>query len=167
MPTLDQAHSRLETWRNTQPGLRWYIAFDMQGRETTKTVNGHRTFTISTFERQVNQERAATPELDLFRNGGFVIVRGGGDTKKEEIESPDSKTDAEIADMVIQVIGGSETIQSVTKEVGSTFTLNRILDQLVAEDAPKSAISHVTELISEKEPTTAQFHEVVQTKPGG
>lgn len=165
MPTLDQAHSRLETWKNTQAGLRWYIAFDMQGREITKVVHGHRTFTLTTFERQINQERAASPELDLFRNGGFVLKRGSEDTKKEEVLSPDSLTDAEVVDMVRQVIGESETIEDTMEGITSVFTMNRILDELVAEDAPKEAISYVKGLIADREPTTAQFRQVVTTNP--
>jgi hypothetical protein len=164
MTTLERVHSTIETWRNTQAGMRWYISFDLQGRETTKTVNGYRTFTITTFERQVNQERAATPEQDLFRNGGFVLVRGSSDTKEDELGSPNAITDADITDAVLQVIGGSETIEAVMEGIDSPFTMNRYLEQLVVEDAPKEAIEYVKKLLEEKEPQP-NFRRPVLTKP--
>lgn len=164
MTTLERARNTVETWRNTQPGLRWYIAFDLQGRETTKTVAGHRTFTLTTFERQINQERAATPEQDLFRNGGFVLVRPSAETKEDELGSPNAVTDAAIEDAVMQVIGGSKTIEEVMEGVDSAFTMNRYLDQLVAEDAPTGAIEYVKGLLADKEPQP-NFRKPVVTKP--
>lgn len=139
----------VEVWKNTANGTRWYTAFDVQGREISKLVNGGRTFTLTTFERQINQEKAALPELDLFRNGTFSIVKKSEDTRDEEISSKDSRTDQELMEMAMDMIADPKTAGEKLAELSSPQTIHRLLEQLVVEDAPATLI----------EKTKAAFHE--------
>ena len=132
-----------EVWKNTAAGMRWMKVIDRQGRETGKTVMGGRTFTITTFDRQVNQDRAAEPGLDLFRNGTFVLVKESEETIQDEVASSDSLTDSELATAVHEILAKNMTAEEVIYKVESPVTLGRLLEALVAEDAPKSAIDVV------------------------
>lgn len=156
MVTVQNMQSKLEVWRNTAAGFRWYQSYDLQGRPTSKTVAGGRTFTITAFERQINQEAAAEPEMDLFRNGTFVIVKPAEDTIMDEIASPESMTDEELVAGVRAVLYEDGDIKTWLEGVTSVITLQRVLEQLVAEDAPKKTIDHVKERIAESQPPTPE-----------
>lgn len=139
----------VEVWMNTTAGMRFYVSHDRMGTETTRTVNGKRTFTISTFDRQINQERAANAKQDLFRNGEFVLVRKGNDTNEEEVASDQSFTDAELAGVVHEVMAENKVMAEVVAGVDSLPLLNRFQEALVLEDAPASAIEAVKDRIEE------------------
>lgn len=158
---VEQLQSKVEVWRNTSRGMRWYIAFDLQGRETTKTVPGNRTFTITTFERQINQERAADPEQDLFRNGTFVLQKPSTETNEKEIESPDSLTDHEVDEMVREIVHGDLRVSDAIADITSLVTLTRIYEVLMAEDATKRTIDTVKRRIKELNPAAATERETV------
>jgi hypothetical protein len=158
--------SKVEVWKNTATGTRWYISFDLQGRETTKTVQGGRTFTLSTFERQINQERAVSSKMDLFRNGTFVLAKGSEDTEVAEIESPNSLTDAEIAELVQEVVYGDLKVEDAIANIESPVTLGRVWEALVLDEkSPKKAINAVKKKQDSFEATVAVEREVVSTKP--
>lgn len=153
-----------EVWKNTAAGMRWMKVIDRQGRETGKTVMGGRTFTITTFDRQVNQDTAAEPELDHFRNGTFVLVKESVDTNQDEVASSDSLTDAELATTVHEILAKNVTAEQAIFKISSPVTLGRLLEALVVEDAPKSAIDTVKAKKQGIEPGAA-VERVAVTKP--
>jgi len=155
----------VEVWVNTAAGMRWIKVLDRQGRETGKTIPGGRTFTVSTFDRQVNQDAAADPGQDLFRNGTFVLVKESGETNKDEVESSDSLTDAEMATIVHEILAKNMTVEAAIHKIGSPVTLGRLLEALVAEDAPKSAIDTVKAKKQGIEPGAAVERQVVSPPP--
>jgi len=163
--TVEEARAELEVWQNTSSGAKWYVCYDRQGRETTKVVKGGRTFTISSFERQINQDLAASPEMDLFRNGTFVLKKESAETDRAEIESPDALTDAEIEEMVREVMHGSVDIADVIADISSLVTMNRIYEALVVEDASASTIEKVKTKIAELDPSRPIERTVVTTAP--
>lgn len=165
MSTVMQMASKVELWKNTASGMRWYVAFDLQGRQATKTVQGGRTFTLSTFERQINQEQAADPEQDLFRNGTFVLAKPSDETDEAEIFSPNALTDAEVESIVQDVVHGDLKIGEVIEDIDSGVTLHRLWEALVLEDAPSSVIKTVKKKKDSFEGTVAQEREVVTTSP--
>jgi hypothetical protein len=137
-----RTEAALEVWRNVAAGMRWYLAFDIQGREVTKLAQPSRTFSLTTMERQINQERAATGELDLFRNGDFVLVKASGETNDEEIRSTDSFTDEEISRLAYEILADPANVERVN-EINSPTTLQRILEELIVIDAPASVVNTV------------------------
>lgn len=161
MAMLENLQSKVEIWYNTSAGTCWYKCFDLQGRETTKTVKGGRTFTLTTFERRINQEAASDPAVDLFRNGTFVLKRPSDDTDRAEIQTPDAITDEEIENIVREVMYGDLSIQDVIANISAPLTLNRILLQLVAEDAKSSIIKAVQAKYDALNPGKPVEHEIV------
>ncbi len=143
------APTNVEVWKNTANGPRHYITFGMQGQELSKVVQGNRTFTLTTFERQINQERAASPEQDLFRDGSFVIVKDSEETNENEIESDNSVTDQELGEMVSEILHDAEFLDGVLTKLTSANSLNRLLEFLVAEDASMSVIERTREAFQE------------------
>ncbi len=159
-PTLEP-RDRIEVWKNQAAGMRWYKILDRQGYEIGKTVHGYRTFTLTPFDRQINQDKAASPEQDLFRNGNFVLIKKAVDTHMDEIESPDSFTDAELTTLVHEVLAKDKTIEAAIHFVESPVTLGRLLDELVIEDAPKSYLDVVRAKKESKEATVAAEREYI------
>lgn len=152
-----------EVWKNTAAGMRWIKVLDRQNREVGKTIPGGRTFTVSTFDRQSNQDMAAEPELDMFRNGTFVLVRPAEETQMDEIESSDSMTDAELAGLVHEIMGKNVTPNQAIRNINSPVTLGRLMEALVIEDAPSSAIKAVKAKRNKVEPGVAVVEREVIT----
>jgi hypothetical protein len=154
-----------ETWRNTSLGIKWYKCFDVQGRETTKVVKGGGVFTLTTRERQMNQE-AAIPELDLFRNGTFVLKRAADDTDPDEIASPNSLTDAQIEEIYNQVTHGEENLVQYLASIESSVTLQRMLEIFVAEgDSKESDVKAIKARMEEVNPSSVKSDRVIITRP--
>lgn len=139
-----------EVWKNVTPGLRYYIALDAIGNQTSKTVEAGRTFTISPLERQINQQAAYDPKVDLFRNGGFVLIQGTEDTNEDEIESPNSVSDAEIEEAVHEALAkNSVPVELMLAKTSSVTTAQRILEELVLQDAPASLVQLAKQVVDE------------------
>jgi hypothetical protein len=133
----------VEIWKNTTNGMRWCKQHDKAGAEGTKIVQGQRTFSITPLDRQLNQDIAANAELDLFRNGTFVLVRAADDTDEDEIQSPDSVTEGEIAALSMEVTAEPALVDKLLKGINSPVALSRILEQFVVDDVPKEVIEYV------------------------
>lgn len=154
-----------ETWRNTSLGLKWYKCFDTQNRETTKVVKGGGIFTLSVLERQMNQE-AAIPQLDLFRNGTFVLKRAAEGTDPDEIASPNSLTDAEIEEIYNQVTHGEENLANYLASIESSVTLQRMLEIFVAEgDSKEADVKAIRNRMGEVNPSTVRSDRQIITRP--
>lgn len=168
-----------EVWKNETAGMRWVKVTDRLGKETTRVVQSGKVFTITPFDRQINQDSFAVPEQDLFRNGTFVLVKQAEDTNMDEIESPDSLTDSEVQGIVYDILAENLTGEQAIRKITSPIALNRILTALVLEDdVPQSSIDAVrdkqsamgggTKVAAERVLVTpAEEPEVVETPRGG
>jgi len=133
-----------EVWKNEAAGMRWVKITDRQGKDGSRNVQAGKVFTITAFDRQINQDSFATPEQDLFRNGTFVLVKAAEDTIMDEIESPDSLTESEVQGIVYDILAKKVTGEQAVRKINSPIALNRILTALVVEeDAPNSAVQAV------------------------
>jgi hypothetical protein len=144
---------KLEVWKNNAAGFRWYKNHDRTGKESSGIVQGGRTFTITPFDRQVNQDMAANPDLDMFRNGTFTLVKAAEDTNEDEIQSPDALTEGEVLALSMDISASPESADHFLKGVNSPMALNRVLEQLVVDDAPKDAIQYVKDKIAKNDPS--------------
>lgn len=159
------ADPKVETWLNTSLGTKWYKCFDVQGRETTKVVRGGHTFVLSTLERQMNQE-TALPHQDLFRNGTFVLKRGSDETRREEIDSPNSLTDAELEQIHREVTFGEGKIEAYLVAMDSLTTLQRLREVFAADgDSKKTDMDAIKARMQELNPGAAVNEGVVITRP--
>jgi hypothetical protein len=156
----------IEVWKNTAVGMRWYICYNPMGAEDSKTVNGGRTFTLTTLERQVNQARSAGGGQDLFRNGTFILVRSSDSTDLQEFESRDAFTDDEIEVLVNEILGSPEEIDVLIEPLTSPVTLGRLYEEMVLVDAPSDLIAVVKDRKKQFEPGVhAVEREPAVTKP--
>lgn len=145
------ATASVEIWKNTAPGMRWMTTINALGNDTSKVVRGLQTFNLTTLERQMNQEKAASRKQDLFRNGCFVLVKAGKDTNLSEIESTDSLTDIELTQMAHEIQAGNTTVQDVMAPIASPQTMARLRETLVLEGASVSDVQTAKERIAELE----------------
>jgi hypothetical protein len=137
-----------ELWKNVSTGLRYYIKLDPLGNQTHGLVQAGKTFTISDIERQLNQEIAHDGEADLFRNGTFVLVRPTKHTIEDEVESVNSLSDNDIEVAVSEMLGDdSVPLELMMETVTSAVTAERILEELVSQDAPQSWVDKSKELV--------------------
>jgi hypothetical protein len=141
--TVTEAIESSEIWKNTTRGICALKVLDNLGRENDKVIRGGQTFQISTRERQMNQWGAATGDLDMFRNGRFALISPAAATDMSEIQSPDSWTDKEIEDFVLQRIGdekvgedAKEAMVKVVAEMNSQVTLIRFKEEAALQKLP-------------------------------
>lgn len=147
---MSEAPKVVEVWKNVAKGMRWYTRFDVAGRETDGKVNGGRTFTLTPFERQINQEKAANSDLDLFRNGTFVLIRPGEETNEEEIRSSSALTQAEVESLVLQVMAEPDQLQTILDEIGeSPVTLDRFKEFGIAHGLPQEQLDVISAAFEE------------------
>ena len=163
--TMKDIKDSVEVWKNTAAGMRWYQETDRMGRQTGKIVKGNRTFTISPFDRQVNQDSVASAEQDHFRNGTYVLVKAAADTDLAEIESPDSKTDSEILSIVYELMAGNISIDKALYGVKSPIALGRIYERAVIEDASKSVVDELKRRRDAATKTEVRERAVVSAAP--
>lgn len=64
-----------ETWTNPGKGLVYILQFDAKNKLVSKGVRPGHKVTLTVEERQQNQDRAASPDRDLFTNGSLVPLR--------------------------------------------------------------------------------------------
>lgn len=161
--TISEVQDKSEVWVNTSAGTRWFKCLDIQGRETSKAVRGERTFTLTTFERQLNQHAAASPEQDLFRNGTFVLKKASVDTDPDEVASPNAMTEAELVALGNEVMYGERSPEEVIQHITSSPALARLVEFLVLEEAKPHLIAAVKE--RQKEFETPKPKTIAATKP--
>lgn len=141
---MEATTNAAEVWKNTASGMRWAQTTDRHGKSVAKLVQPGKVFTITAFDRQVNQDSAATASQDLFRNGTFVLVKAAADTVLDEIESPDSLTDGEVQALIYDVLAKNVSVDEAIGNISSPIALSRILTALVIEeDVPKGVIEAV------------------------
>lgn len=143
MVSVDEAISHSEIWKNTTRGICAVKVLDNLGREQDKVIRGGQTFQISTRERQMNQWAAANGDLDMFRNGRLAMISPSSSTNMSEVASPDSWTDSEIEDFILQRIGdeksggsGKEPLEKVITEMKSAVTLIRFKEEAALQKLP-------------------------------
>lgn len=140
----------VEVWKNVARGFSWITKIAPNGSEMAEVVHAGRIFTITPYERQINQWKAATPEQDLFRNGRFLLVQAAEETNHDEIESVESMTDAELAEIALMSIDDPEIIDERLRNIKSAVTLTRLLDTYEQYDkVPEKVIKKTKEALKE------------------
>lgn len=139
-----------ELWKNVSPGLRYFLKLDPLGMQTHGLVQAGKTFTISDLERQLNQEIAHDAGADLFRNGTFVLIKPTDETIEDEVQSVNSLSDQDIESAVAEMLGDDDVpLELMMETVTSAVTAERILEELVMQDAPQSWVDRSKVLIKE------------------
>lgn len=141
----------VEVWKNTAAGMRWMSKLNAMGAEIGHTVQGNKTFSITTWERKLNQDKAANAGADLFRNGTFVLVKGGTETDDKEFSTPDALTDSELENRVNEVMAKNMTIEEVMHPITSPITMGRLREAMILENAGAADLEKVEAQLKELE----------------
>lgn len=154
--------TRLETWENATRGRVGVLRFDRFGQMKSETIRPGGKFQVTTEERQINSERAATKKLDIFSNGYCVPVRLLEDAEdaKEIASNPNLMGESELKALFK---GSQKAFAEKINGITNTNTLRRVLDMTEDENIGAS-VKHqkiVLERIKELEsPETAVLSEV-------
>lgn len=68
-------NDKKEMWRSSVAGMLGVIKYDPRGNEYCEVVRSGQVLAITTEERMLNQERAATEAKDFFKNGSLTPVK--------------------------------------------------------------------------------------------
>ena len=122
----------------------------------------------------MNQWSAATGDLDMFRNGRLALISPATATDMSEIQSPDSWTDQEIEDFILQRIGddkigedAKEAMVKVVEEMNSQVTLIRFKEEAAAQKLPpklRKVISDRLDEVSEDNVDVVE-REIIDSRP--
>lgn len=144
------AQGAKELWKNVAQGTRHYVRLDPIGNQTHGVVQPGKTFTITPLERRLNQEAAYATKADMFLNGTFILLQACEDTVLSEIESDDAVSDEELEDAVRSAGEGDTVgIELMMERVESLVTAERILEELVVQDARQSLVDAAKRKVSD------------------
>lgn len=138
----------MESWQNTSKGRVLIRRFDARrGMLGSELVAGGRTFHITPEDRRINQEMAATAELDIFTNGLLHPVRliESEEDAKELAANPNLMSETEMKAMF-----GLHHKQFPKRlgELTNVNALTRLLELALDEDS--KATHKQVELIKER-----------------
>jgi hypothetical protein len=144
----------IETWQNVGKGSVTLVKVDQFGRESRETVTGGRRFSITTAERELNSDRAASSAQDWFQNGALVLVSpvkilDGNEDVASATKTANRLTNADIEGMLA---GHWKTFEKQVNEITNTLTLQRFLDIAYEKDASVKKVELVENRIKEIDP---------------
>ena len=139
----------VEVWKSTARGMRWVQVLNNLGNPVGRVVQPNKTFSITTRDRKLNQDMAASPKQDLFRNGTFLIVTPGPETDEQEFASPEAMTDAEITSLVQEIKAEHIQVGPALHRITSVDTTQRIYEAMVVENAGEADVKYVKDRLAE------------------
>ena len=91
-----------ETWENIGKGDIFVLTFDHTGRLKSVPVRAGSKITMSIEERQLNQERAFSPDVDMFTNGRLSPIRlvDTADDYEEIANNPNHISESDMVDIL-------------------------------------------------------------------
>ena len=96
-----QGKDNKEVWMNPNAGVRYIQEQNFKGEFIAKEIAPGQKFTISTFDRMVNQEQAYSKDVDMFTNGTFSRVKlvESAEDYAELAENPNIMSESELEDI--------------------------------------------------------------------
>lgn len=119
-----------EVWKNQAAGRVVVKKRGEYGVEVDEMVNGGKTLHISKADRRMNQERAASPALDVFTNGMLAPLEVG-DSAAEFTQNANLLTED---DMRALVRSHPKTFEKKLGEISNQVVVNRLLQIAREED---------------------------------
>jgi hypothetical protein len=109
-----------ETWANHGKGDVFVVTFDHTGRLKSVPIRAGQKLTLTIKERQLNQERAFSSEVDMFSNGRLSPVRlvDSADDYEEIASNPNHLSETDMLD-VLKLKGKafSERLDEITNVI--------------------------------------------------
>lgn len=141
-----------ETWENSTPGRVVVRKFDARGTLGHELVGSKRKIAITPQERKINQEMAASEDLDVFKNGTMQPVRliEGNEETQEIASNPNHVSESDIRAMVK---GHHKTLEKRLTEIRNPSALQRLLEVARDEDASVSTVEKIKARLQEVSPS--------------
>lgn len=109
-----------ETWANIGKGDVFVLTFDHAGRLKSVPIRAGQKLTLTVKERQLNQERAFSSDVDMFSNGRLSPVRlvDSADDYEEIASNPNHLSESDMVD-VLKLKGKafSERLDDITNVI--------------------------------------------------
>lgn len=149
VPPVTEFVVQIETWRNPGAGRVVIKKFDHRGEPNKEEmIRSGQTFTVTPAERAVNQNMAASPEMDMFSNGTLapVALIEGSEMAREAAINPNLLSEGDMRTMVGARGKGpakaeiAEAFAERLDSISNSTTLRRLLEMAQEEDAPYSRV---------------------------
>lgn len=141
-----------ESWRNATKGIHGVLKFDRFGNEVHEQVRPGQTVQLSSDERLLNMDRAASESLDVFRNGTLVPVRllEGTEDAAEIASNPNLKSESDLKDLLeLHWKSFEKEIAGIT----NVTALSRLHEIAVEQDATMRQFKVIENRIRAVDPT--------------
>lgn len=146
--------SRFEVWQNMGQGRVVLKKFDSRGRVTHEIISGGKTVHLTPEERVLNQEEAASEELDFFKNGFLAPVRLLDESDlAETADNPNIMSEEDIRTL-FRTKSNWKKFDETVQGVSNVILLDRMLKMAEAEDATVRQVRKIHERISEISPNS-------------
>lgn len=141
----------LETWENMSRARHVLKKYSAKGDLIDEMIGSKKRFVVSPVERRINQELAATSDLDPFANGQFNPVRlvDGTEDAEEIANNPNLMSETEMGELIK---GKIDPLRARVGEVRNAVVLRRLLEVADELDAPVSKINAIRDRLTEVAP---------------
>lgn len=155
-----------ETWTNIGKGDVFVLTFDHSGRLKSVPVRAGQRITMTVRERQLNQERAYTQDVDMFSNGRLAPVRlvDTADDYEEIASNPNHLSEDDMLD-VLKLKGKAFTDR--LNDITNVIALER-MHELASDEKASVSMTQFRALekhLSEIRGDVAEVAEVEVVKP--
>jgi hypothetical protein len=155
-----------ETWSNIGKGDVFVLTFDHSGRLKSVPVRSGQRITMTVRERQLNQERAYSSEVDMFSNGRLAPIRlvDSADDYEEIASNPNHLSEGDMTD-VLKLKGKAFTDR--LDEITNVIALER-MHELASDEKANVSMAQFRTLekrLSEVRGDVAEVAEVEVVKP--
>jgi hypothetical protein len=153
---------KYEIWRNAIAGTVGIKKTDRRGELGTEVIRAGEKFQISTEDRLLNSDWAATEDLDVFKNGMLTPVKllDGTEDAQEIASNPNLITES---DMAALFSAHWKTFEQKLGQITNVTTLQRLLSMAEAEDTDATVrqVQSIRNRIAEVNPVQVVEHETV------
>jgi len=155
-----------ETWSNIGKGDVFILTYDHKGALRSVPIRAGQSLTISVEERQLNQDRAASSDMDIFSNGRLAPMRlvDSADDYEEIASNPNHLTEA---DMLEILKSKGKVFSQRLDEISNVIALER-MHELASDEAINVSMAQFRVLesrLAEVRGDVAEVSEVEVIKP--
>lgn len=148
-----------ETWKNASRGRVAVLKYNNKGDLEHELVRSGGRVILTPDERFVNQERAVSDEVDVFKNGFLVPVKlvDGNEDNVEIASNPNLKTEEELRDLFklqwkkfeaaiedISNVNTLERLRDIAQEGDATVRQVNVIEARIVAVDPSKSVPDVT-----------------------
>lgn len=163
MPRVVDDSSGMETWKNATRSTVVLRRFDRTGKLTDEVVRGGSVFHITPDERRLNQEIAASDDLDMFQNGLLAPVKLI--ESAEDVEQFKSNPNHMSEDDMLALLQSrsAKAFQERVSNITNPVTLKRLLEMAAQSDEANATVKQVEFVTARLQEVSPSLYTEVQT----